>query len=82
MKRYTITIKDNETNKEKEFNAIDYIFACTVKKEKGINYSDASFSSSHYFDLTRLHLQMSELLLKGFRETNKEIIKENAKDVE
>ena len=82
MKRYTITIKDNETNEEKEFEAIDYIFACNVKKEKGINYASASFSPSNYFDLTRLHLQMSEFLLNGFRETNKEIIEENAKDVE
>jgi hypothetical protein len=71
MSRYTITIKDNETNKEKEFEAIDYIFACVIRKEKGLNYADGSFSNSQYFDLTRLHLQTSEMILQGFRENNK-----------
>lgn len=82
MNRYTIIIKDNKTNEKEEYNAIDYIFACVVKKEKGINYSDGSFSPSYYFDLTRLHLQMSEYLLKGFRENNKKTIEDNAKEVE
>ena len=77
MKRYTITIKDNETDNEKEYEAIDYIFACVIKKEKGINYSDGSFSSSQYFDLTRLHLQTSEMILQVFRENAKKVKEES-----
>ena len=72
MIKYEIIIKNMETGKEETFEAIDYIFACIIKKENGINYSDGSFSPSKYLDLTRLHLQMSELILKGFRENIKE----------
>ena len=76
MKKYTITIRDNETKEEITIDCKLFILTANLKKEEEVMVSDVRISPGDYLDLTRLQLLSASHLHNAFVEANKPLIKE------
>lgn len=82
MNRFTITIKDNETNEIHTASGDEILLNIATLDEKNILRSSSLQAIGHYAYLSRMHVLLGVNLYNKFFKDNKTIKKEEEKTSE